>query len=49
MHSTTHVTGNTESIANEYGNLEKCLRLIDVHTEKASDVEGPIAKNTSSD
>ena len=48
-HSTTHIIGNTESIANEYGNLEKCLRLIDVHTEKASDVEGPIAKNTSSD
>lgn len=47
-HSTTHITGNTESIANEYRNLEKCL-LTDVRTEKASDVEDPIAKNTSSD
>lgn len=47
-HSTTHNTGNTESVANEYGNLDKCL-LADVRTEKASNVEDPIAKNTSSD
>ena len=47
-HSTTHVISNTESIANEYGNLDKCL-LTDVRTGKASNVEEPIAKNTSSD
>lgn len=47
-HSTTHVTSNTESIANEYGNLQKCL-LTDVLTEKASNVDDPITKNTSSD
>ena len=47
-HLSTHVTSNTESIANEYGNLDKCL-LADVRTEKASNVEDPMAKNTSSD
>lgn len=47
-HSTTHITSNTDSIANEYGNLEKCL-LTDERTKTASNVEDPITKNTGSD